>query len=204
MENCFLSWNGIAAELCTGRAEISLMHNIPHPKMRNSKAKVAEDEYQVLAGSSLVSGVIAPKLSTAAPSSGGGILFVILGMGEIFQKLELLEFLASHWLEHLVCGMMPKWFFLLFWDLSSWLSQFARIPSEEEGERVIVVPHVQNDHCRWTLLLSCLKNFNIGTETLKHFLSWSQNLCSSFAILGYLFPSIFYILGPMPPSGRRT
>ena len=84
------------------------MHNTPHPKMRNSKAKIAEDENQILAGYSLVSGVIAPKLSTAAPSSGGGILFVILGMGEIFQNLELLEFLASHWLEHLVCGMMPK------------------------------------------------------------------------------------------------
>ena len=32
-------------------------------------------------------------------------------------------------------------------------------PSKEEGERVIVVPHVQNDHCSWTLLLlSCLRN----------------------------------------------
>ena len=52
--------------------------------MENSKAKIAEGEYQILAGSSPVSGVIAPKLSTAAPSSGGGILFVILEMGEIF------------------------------------------------------------------------------------------------------------------------
>ena len=84
------------------------MHNTPHPKMENSTAKVAEDESRILAGSSLVSGVIAPKLSTAAPSSGGGILFVILEMGEIFQNLELLEFLASNWLEHLVCGMMLK------------------------------------------------------------------------------------------------
>ena len=35
-------------------------------------------------------------------------------------------------------------------------------PSEKEGERVIVVPHVQNDHCRWKLLLlSCLSNFKM-------------------------------------------
>ena len=67
--------------------------------MRNSKARVAEDEYQILAGSSLVSGVIAPKLSTAAPSSGGGILFVILGMGGIFQNLELLALVAGAWTE---------------------------------------------------------------------------------------------------------
>ena len=195
MENCFLSWNGIAAELCTGRAEISLMHNTPHPKMENSKAKIAEGEYQILAGSSPVSGVIAPKLSTAAPSSGGGILFVILGIGEIFQNLEMLEFIASHQSEHLVCGMMPKWFFFLFWDLSSWLSQFARIPQwggrrtcncgatcpkwplQMDAAVIIMFEELQND---------------IGTETLKQFLSWSQNLCSFFAFLGYLFPSNFF------------
>ena len=109
------------------------MHNTPHPKMENSTAKVAEDESRILAGSSLVSGVIAPKLSTAAPSSGGGILFAILGMGEIFQNLEMLEFIASHRLEHLVC---VKMFFLPFLGFEFLIVAICQNPPVRRKENV--------------------------------------------------------------------
>ena len=157
MENCFLSWNGIAAELCTGRAEISLMHNTPHPKMENSTAKVAEDESRILAGSSLVSGVIAPKLSTAAPSSGGGILFChFRNGGNLSESGNVgIHCQPSVGTSSLCQNVFSSFFGIRVPDCRN----LPESPSEEEGERVIVVPHVQNDHCRWTLLLlSCLRN----------------------------------------------